>query len=423
MKTATILAIGDEILAGNTVDTNSNFICAELKKVGIKVQQIFTIADDIHVIRHFLAQALESSDLVLTTGGLGPTKDDKTIKALAQFFDDHLVFSEKLYQKLSEYLKRRGREDILEHNRNQCEVLSKAVIFENHYGTAPCQMIERNGSFIFSLPGVPMEMKHLIKDQIIPFLTKQWGLHYILTQIVSVVGIPESLLSDTIESWELALPKNIKLSYLPMGSRIKLRLTATGENKKDLEQEIAGQIKTLKPLIEKYIIAYSGNDLQEILAEILKHKKLTISTAESCTTGHLAAALTSVSGSSSYFVGGVIPYKTALKTKVLHVKPETIKRHTVVSEEVAKEMALGCQKIFGTDIAVGTTGVSGPNKGDDGHDVGTIYFAIAKGQQIRAYHLFLPHYERKDFVDLATRRILEKLILWLEEDSTSDEKK
>jgi len=415
LKTATIITIGDEILSGNTVDTNSNFIARELKDIGIKVQQIFTISDEVSEIENFLKTALENSDLVITTGGLGPTKDDKTKKAYAGFFHDELVFSEELYDKLGKYLEKRGRLELLERNRNQCEVLSKATIFDNYYGTAPCQMVEQSGKFIFCLPGVPFEVKPLIKDQIIPFLKQQWELSFIHTRIISVVGVPESLLSDTIEDWELALPANVSLSYLPVGTRVKLRLTGTGENQTILEEQLEQLIQPLKSLIGDHVIAWSEDAIENILASLLFDKALTVSTAESCTTGQLARLLTSVSGSSSYYRGGIIPYFTEMKSQLLNVSEDTIKEHTVVSKEVAIEMAKSCQKLFSSDIAISSTGVSGPNKGEDGKDIGTVYYAIAKGDEVRVFHLFLPGFERNDFVNFVSQKIIETLIVWLEE--------
>ncbi|HIC8643316.1 damage-inducible protein CinA [Elizabethkingia meningoseptica] len=415
MKTATIITIGDEILSGNTIDTNSNFIAQQLKDVGIKVKQIFTISDEINTIEKFLEVALRESDLIITTGGLGPTKDDKTKQAYANFFKDEIVFSEELYGKLGRYLEKRGRPELLERNRSQCEVLSKAKIFDNNFGTAPCQMLEKEGKFTFCLPGVPFEVKPLIKDQIIPYLKEQWELSFICSRIISVVGIPESLLSDTIEDWELALPSHVSLSYLPVGTRVKLRLTTTGENRQELEDQLEELIQPLKPLIGKNVIAWSEDAIENILAAILFEKKLTVSTAESCTTGQIARLLTSVSGSSSYYKGGIIPYFTEMKSELLHVPEEIIKAHTVVSEEVAIEMAKSCQKLFKTDIALSSTGVSGPNKGEDGKDVGTVYYAIAKGDEVRGFYLYLSGFERNDFVNFVSQKIIETLIVWLEE--------
>ncbi|MDQ1163018.1 nicotinamide-nucleotide amidase [Chryseobacterium sp. SORGH_AS 447] len=320
MKNAVLITIGDEILSGNTVDTNSNFIANELKNIGIKVSQIFTISDEIETIKNTIQSAFETGDIIITTGGLGPTRDDKTKKAIAEFFNDELALDEVTFNHLKAYMEKRGRLEILERNREQAFVPTRAIVFQNHFGTAPCTMMEENGKLLFSLPGVPYEVKPLIKDQIIPYLQQKFSLNYISTRIVSVVGIPESILADTIESWELALPSNLALSYLPVGTRVKLRLTATGENEPVLQQQLEEEIQKLLPLIEGHVIATSEDRIEKILAEILTERKLTISTAESCTGGELARMITSVSGSSVYFLGGIVPYATEKKIDILKSK-------------------------------------------------------------------------------------------------------
>jgi len=415
LKEASLIIIGDEILAGNTVDTNSNFIARQLEEIGIKVKQIFTIPDEVSTISSYLKLASETSDLIITTGGLGPTKDDKTKKAFADFFKDKLIFSEDLYERLKQYLKERNRLEILELNRNQCEVLSKAEIIPNSYGTAPCQMIQQNGKLFFSLPGVPYEMKHLIEENIVPFLYRKWGLSFIYNRTISVVGLPESLLASKIEKWENELPEDVHLSYLPTGSRIKLRLTISGQDKSRLEDRMSEIIQPLKEIIGEHIIAWNEDKIEEILAEHLLKNKLTISTAESCTTGKLARMLTSLSGSSRYFKGGIIPYATQIKTELLHVDSKIIEENTVVSDKVAEEMAKSCKQIFHTDIAISTTGVAGPQRGEDGKDVGTVCFAIAMHKEVRVFQLYLPHLSRQDFIDFVAQKALEKTILWLEE--------
>ncbi|NAW51444.1 CinA family nicotinamide mononucleotide deamidase-related protein [Elizabethkingia argentiflava] len=417
MKTATIITIGDEILSGNTVDTNSNFIAQQLKDIGIKVRYIFTISDEVEEIVQCLQKAVEASDLIITTGGLGPTKDDKTKQAYARFFKDKISFSEELYHKLGAYLYKKGRSELLALNKSQCEVLSTAKIFENSYGTAPCQLLERQGKLTFCLPGVPFEVKPLIKDQILPYLKQRWELHTIYTRIVSVVGLPESLLSNRIEDWELALPPHVSLSYLPVGSRVKLRLTATGKDRKELEEEVDQLLHPLRVLIGDNVIAWSEDAIENILASILWDRGLNISTVESCTSGQIARLLTSVPGSSRYYKGGIIPYLTHVKSQLLGISEDLIKKHSVVSKEVAVELARSCRDLFHTDIAISSTGVAGPDKGEDGKEVGTLYYAIAKGEEIRSFDLYLPGLERNDFVNMAVQKIIETLIVWLEEDN------
>jgi nicotinamide-nucleotide amidase len=410
MEKAVLITIGDEILSGNTVDTNSNFIATELKNIGIKVTQILTISDEIETIKEALNVAFETGDLVITTGGLGPTRDDKTKKALAEYFNDEIALDEVTFNHLKGYMERRGRADILERNREQAFVPTKSIVFQNYYGTAPCMMMELNGKLSYSLPGVPYEVKPLIKDQIIPYLQERFKLHYIHTRIVSVVGIPESILADKIEDWELALPENIALSYLPVGTRVKLRLTASGDNEEQLKQITEEEIQKLLPLVEGHVIAVSEDKIENILAEMLTERNLTISTAESCTGGELAKMITSVSGSSKYFHGGIVPYATEKKIKILNVSKETVDQFTVVSEEVAQEMAKGCQELFETHISLSTTGVAGPGKGEDGKDIGTVYYTIRINDKAETFKLYMPHLERVDFMNFVSQKVIQDLV-------------
>ncbi|QBJ88342.1 CinA family nicotinamide mononucleotide deamidase-related protein [Chryseobacterium gleum] len=410
MEKAVLITIGDEILSGNTVDTNSNFIASELKNIGIKVIQILTISDEIDTIKNALNNAFEIGDLVITTGGLGPTRDDKTKKALAEYFDDEIALDEVTFNHLKGYMERRGRADILERNREQAFVPTKSIVFQNHYGTAPCMMMEQDGKLCYSLPGVPYEVKPLIKDQIIPYLQKRFRLHYIHTRIVSVVGIPESILANKIENWELALPENIALSYLPVGTRVKLRLTASGDNEELLKQQTEEEIQKLLPLVEGHVIAVSEDKIEKILAEMLTERNLTISTAESCTGGELAKMITSVSGSSKYFLGGMVAYAAEKKIKILNVSKDTVEQFTVVSEQVAQEMAKGCQQLFETHISLSTTGVAGPGKGEDGKDVGTVYYTIRIHDQEVTSKLYMPHLERVDFMNFVSQKVIQDLV-------------
>lgn len=410
MEKAVLITIGDEILSGNTVDTNSNFIAAELKNIGIKVTQILTISDEIETIKNALKTAFETGDLVITTGGLGPTRDDKTKKALAEYFDDEIALDEVTFNHLKAYMERRGRADILERNREQAFVPTQSIVFQNHYGTAPCMMMEQDGKLCYSLPGVPYEVKPLIKDQIIPYLQQRFSLQYIHTRIVSVVGIPESILADKIEDWELALPENIALSYLPVGTRVKLRLTASGDNEEQLKQQTEEEIQKLLPLVEGHVIAVSEDKIEKILAEMLTERNMTISTAESCTGGELAKMITSVSGSSKYFLGGMVAYATEKKIKILNVSKDTVEQFTVVSEQVAQEMAKGCQELFETHISLSTTGVAGPGKGEDGKDVGTVYYTIRINDQEVTSKLYMPHLERVDFMNFVSQKVIQDLV-------------
>jgi len=410
---AVLIIIGDEILSGNTIDTNSAFIASEFKNIGIKIAQIFTISDEVETIKSTLKSAFEISDLVITTGGLGPTRDDKTKKAFAEFFNDEIVLDDETFRHLKQYLEKRNRADLLDINIGQAEILSKAKVIRNDYGTAPCQMIGQNGETAFCLPGVPYEVKPLIKEKIIPVLKQKFQLSSIISRIVSVVGIPESLLAMQIENWELSLPENMSLSYLPVGNRIKLRITAVGENERELNTILDSKIGELEKIIGENIISKNGDAVQEILADILKNKNLTISAAESCTGGEISRLLASVSGISKYFAGGICTYQTEKKSEILGVPEEIIEEFTVVSEEVAKAMSLGCQQLFKTDIAVSTTGVAGPNSDEFNNEVGLVYFSIRIGDFERTSKLFLPHLEREDFMNFVAQRVLQDVAAFL----------
>jgi nicotinamide-nucleotide amidase len=407
---AVLITIGDEILSGNTIDTNSHFIANQLKNIGISVTQIFTISDEVETIKKNLEIAFQLGDLIITTGGLGPTKDDRTKTAFAEFFNDELKLDPETFEHLQKLMVKRKREHLLEINKNQAVVLSKATIFQNENGTAPCQMITQNSKIAICLPGVPYEVKPLIKDKIIPYLKTQFSLKHIASRIISVVDFPESLLALTIENWELSLPQNISLSYLPIGNRVKLRLTAIGENLKNLENDLDQETEKLKPLIQEKVISWSGNEIHEILKEILTNRKLTLSTAESCTGGELAKLLTSVSGSSKYFLGGVIAYEAQKKVHILGVSKKTISEKTTVSEEVAQEMSVGGQQLFQTDISLSTTGVSGPNTDEFNNEIGTVFYSIRVRNFEKTNRLYLPHLERNDFANFVSQRVLQDLV-------------
>ena len=410
MKKAVLITIGDEILSGNTIDTNSNFIATQLKNIGFKVVQIFTISDEIETIKKTLKSAFELGNLVITTGGLGPTKDDKTKKAFAEFFNDTLVSDTETLEHLRQLLIKRKREHLFDINLPQADILSKSKVFQNHNGTAPSLMVEENGKIAICLPGVPYEVKPLIKNQIIPFLQEKFEQNFIVSRIISVVNFPESLLSETIETWELALPSTISLSYLPIANRVKLRLTATGKNEEILNQQLDEEITKLKPLIQDNIISENGDSIEEILHDLLISKNLTISTAESCTGGELSHLITSVSGSSNYFLGGICTYQTQKKSEILGVSEDLIKEKTVVSEEIAQAMSLGCQKLFKTDIALSTTGVAGPNSDEFESEIGTVFYSIRVQNFEKTFKLYLPHLERKDFMNFVSMKVLQDLI-------------
>ncbi len=407
---AVLIIIGDEILSGNTIDTNSNFLASQLKEISIPVKQILTVSDDISSIKSALKLSFELGNLVISTGGLGPTNDDVTKKAFKEFFNDEIVFDPESYEHLKRLLTKRKRTRLLDLNKNQAEVLSKAIVFQNENGTAPGQVVSENGKTAIFLPGIPYEMKPLFSNKIIPWLTQNFQLGHLLTRVVSVVGIPESLLSHTIQKWEAELPKHLSLSYLPIGNRIKLRISGSGDNKLKLENEMEEQVQKLKPYISGYILAENGNEIQDIVKEILLEKNLTISTAESCTGGGISRLLTSSSGSSAYFAGGIIAYNAKKKVEILGVSEKTIRETTTVSEKIAREMSQGCQNLFKTNIAVATTGVAGPSSDEFGNEVGTVFYSIRIDDKEYTRKMFLPYLDRNDFMNFVSQRVLQQLV-------------
>lgn len=407
---AALLCIGDEILSGNTLDTNSNFISNQLKEIGIPVVQILTISDQESEIKKALKIAFENAQIVISTGGLGPTRDDKTINALADFFEDTIVRDADTLIYLKGYLERRGRGDLFEINQSQADVLSTAKVILNPNGTAPCQMVERKNQLFFCLPGVPSEVKPLIKDHILPILKDKFALQSIVSRSVTVVGIAESKLAQQIESWELNLPEFVQLSYLPLGSRIQLKFSALGNSKIELEERLQQEIEALQLIIGDHIISTSGYKIQEILKDVLLKNKMKISVAESCTGGGIARLLTSVPGSSAYFAGGVVVYQTNQKTAVLGVDAQLIQEKGVVSEEVATAMTKGVEDLFQTEIAVSTTGVAGPGTDEFDSEIGRVYYSVRIYDQEEVHTLFLPHMEREDFMDFVSQKVLQSVV-------------
>ncbi|WP_073180398.1 CinA family nicotinamide mononucleotide deamidase-related protein [Cruoricaptor ignavus] len=410
MMKACILSIGDEILSGSTVDTNSNFIAQKLKSIGIAVSEIRTISDDMEVIKNALQQGFQKNDLIITTGGLGPTRDDKTKMAFVEFFGDELVFDEATFENLRQIFKQRNREHLLELNRPQAEIPKSAHIFLNDYGTAPSLLMQKDGKTAICLPGIPSEMKALMRTKIIPHLKNEHQLNFIISRTLTLVNIPESLLAEKIEAWELALPKNLSLSYLPIGNRIKLKITGLGENGREVKTQISDEVEKLHPLISENVISWNGESITEIFATAVFNSGLTLSTAESCTGGEIAKLITSIPGISPFFKGGIVAYETAKKVEILKVSQQTIDTYSVVSQQVAQEMSEGCRQIFDTDIAISTTGVAGPMSDEDGNEIGTVFYSIRVKDFEITKKLFLPHYERKDFMAFVAQKTLQDLV-------------
>ncbi len=380
---AEIITIGDEILIGQITDTNSAYISRELNKIGVKVFQITSIQDDrSHILDAFEAAGKRVS-LIIVTGGLGPTKDDITKQTFCDFFDDKLVEDKSVVQNIQELFKKYQLNLPLQANLQQAMVPSKAVILMNLQGTAPGMWMERNGKVFISLPGVPYEMRHLLQDQVLPRIAKKFSRPHIYHKTLLTLGLGESAVAERLSGFEDALPEDIKLAYLPALGKVRLRLSSSGKNKKELIGRVDQQMVTLQNLLLDISVGFEEEtSIVEQIGNMLIAKKMTLSLAESCTGGKIAAQITQYPGISSFFKGGVLPYETTLKTKVLGVPKALIEKHNVVSKEVAEAMALQCCKLCESDYAISTTGIAGPSKGDGNDEVGTVFIAIASPEGV-----------------------------------------
>lgn len=406
---ATIVTIGDEILIGQIIDTNSGFIAKSLDKIGIGVHEMISITDDKQHILDTFSKLQNHSDVVVITGGLGPTKDDITKKTFCDYFQDELVTDQKVLAHVTELIENYFKRPITQLNKDQALVPSKCTVLFNSVGTAPGMWMEKENTVFISLPGVPFEMKHLIENEVIPKLVAKFDRPYIVHKTIRTYGIGESALAEKIESWEDNLPEFIKLAYLPNAGQVRLRLSARGTNEALLHQAIADEVVKLDKIIHEAIIGYDdGESIEVVLGKLFREKGKTIATAESCTGGKIAATLTSVAGSSAYFKGSVVSYATETKVNVLGVSQQIIDEYSVVSKEVAEAMALNIQRIMKTDYAIATTGNAGPNKGDADAEVGTVIVAIAtpKGVETEEFNFGQP---REKVIDRAVNKALEKI--------------
>lgn len=406
---AAIVTIGDEILIGQIVDTNSSFIAKSLDKIGVGVFEMLSISDDKLHILQTLSTLQNNFDVVILTGGLGPTKDDITKKTLCEYFCDQLVYDEAVLVHVTQLIEGFFKRPITQINKDQALVPSKSQVLFNKVGTAPGMWMEKENTIFISLPGVPFEMKYLMENEVIPRLISKFNRPYIVHKTIRTYGIGESLLAEQIESWEDALPEFVKLAYLPSPGQVRLRLSARGSEEDALYLELDAQVQKLHELIGEAIVGFDdGETIEVVLGKLLKQKGLTLSTAESCTGGKIAAMLTSVPGSSSYFKGSVVSYATETKVTVLGVAEELIDTYSVVSVEVAQAMALGIQKLMKTDYALATTGNAGPNKGDADAEVGTVVIAMAtpNGVYAEEFNFGQP---REKVIDRAVTKALEKI--------------
>lgn len=406
---ATIITIGDEILIGQIVDTNSGFIAKSLDRIGVEIHEMISISDNKqHILDTFL-KLQNTVDLVIITGGLGPTKDDITKKTFCDYFEDELVVNQDVLTHVTQLIEGFYKRTITQINKDQALVPSKCTVLHNQVGTAPGMWMKKENTVFISLPGVPFEMKYLVENEIIPKVVKEYKRPYILHKTILTYGQGESMVAERIEEWENNLPEFIKLAYLPAPGRVRLRLSARGTDKEKLEAAIEANVNSLDAIIHDIIVGFDDDEtIEVVVGRLLKKQLKTIATAESCTGGKIAEILTSVPGASTYFKGSVVSYATEVKINVLGVSESLIQEHSVVSAEVASAMALRVKQMMQTDYAIATTGNAGPTKDDTDAAVGSVFIALATPNEVivEEFNFGQP---REKVIDRATIKSLEML--------------
>jgi len=378
---AAIITIGDELLIGQTIDTNSAWMGAELSKSGFDVYRITSVHDRREDIIYALNEAAGKTDVVLITGGLGPTSDDITKQTLCEFFSTRLIINQEVLRMIEEMMSHRNF-PMNDNNRRQAEIPESCRVLKNATGTAPGMWFEKERTIYISMPGVPHEMKYLMNEYVLPELNKRFTSQIIIHRNIMTYGSFEAKLAEILTTFEAGLPENIKLAYLPASGVIKLRLTGTGSDNNSLTYLISEQVKKLYEIIPELIYGENEESLEMVIGKYLKLNNKTVSTAESCTGGEIAHMLTSVPGSSAYYKGSVVAYANSVKTQLLGVQEFIIDRYGAVSEQAIKEMAIGARSLFKTDYAVATSGIAGPDGGTNLKPVGTIWIAVASEKGI-----------------------------------------
>ncbi|MBS3994012.1 MAG: CinA family nicotinamide mononucleotide deamidase-related protein [Bacteroidetes bacterium] len=404
---AEIITIGDEILIGQITDTNSQWIATELNKIGVEVYQITSISDDKNHIKITLDLAIPKVDIVIITGGLGPTNDDVTKNTLTEYFDDYLVLNPVIENQIKAMFAKINY-PFTELNRNQAKVPSTCIALPNDYGTAPGMWFYKNNKVIISLPGVPTEMKSLMLKEVLPRLKAEFKLPFIIHKTINTYGMGESMLAELIKGWEDNLPNNIKLAYLPNFGKVRLRLSAKGFDFERLKLEVDKQLQILMPLIKEIYVGEDDDSIVEKLAEYFTKNNLSLAVAESVTGGNISHMITSVAGSSNYFKGSVVAYTRDIKENVLKVNSSEIDLFSTVSKEVSRAMVLGVQHKFKTDFAIATTGNAGPSTEINSNEIGKVFIAIACFDKV-TIHEFNFGNSREKVIQRASNKAFELL--------------
>jgi nicotinamide-nucleotide amidase len=388
---ASIITIGDELLIGQTIDTNSAFIAQELNKIGVWVNRRVAVGDVYEDIWQALDEEGSQSDIVIITGGLGPTADDITKPLLCNYFGGKLVVNEEVLEHVKYLFEKIFRRPgpMLESNLKQAEVPDVCSVLHNSRGTAPGMLFKKERKVFFSLPGVPHEMKGLLLKEVVPHILREFSLPAIVHRTAFTAGQGESMIAEMLKGFEASLPSNIKLAYLPNYGMVKLRLTSQGNKKEEVEKELAPYFEKLQVLVKEYLVSNEDEGLESVIGKILKAKGKTMATAESCTGGYIAHLITSIPGSSDYYKGSVVSYANEVKENVLGVKHETLETAGAVSEETVKQMLKGVIETLKTDYGLATSGIMGPDGGTEEKPVGTVWIAVGNKEKLETQKLNL----------------------------------
>jgi nicotinamide-nucleotide amidase len=407
-----LITIGDEILIGQVTDTNVVWIAKELNLIGVSVEEMVTVSDDPDQITETLDRYIGVYDLLIMTGGLGPTRDDLTKQTLANYFESPMVMVPEVLEKITAFFKERGR-NMIDSNIRQAELPEVCQVLMNNHGTAPGMWFEKSGSIIVSLPGVPYEMIGLMQDEVLPRIRKRVTVPEVVHQTIMTQGVPESYLAVLLKDWELSLPDCVKLAYLPRPGIVRLRLTVSGRCATDASQILEILVDKLKKTIPQHIFGFDDITLEKALGDTLKQKGLTVATAESCTGGNIARLLTSVPGSSGYYTGSVIAYQNEVKTSILKVEKGVINSHGSVSKQVVEQMVKGVMEVLGSDTVIATSGIAGPDGGTDEKPVGTTWISVAYKDKIvtRKFHFGGTRERIIDQASFTAMQLLRRLLL------------
>lgn len=410
---AILLTVGDEILIGQVVDTNSAWMGNQLNTIGVSVSEILSVSDDLAAIKNAIDYSLGKADIVLMTGGLGPTKDDITKVAIAQYFNVETAFSQETYDKIVKIFERYGR-TMSESHKVQCYMPQNAVLIENKMGTAPGMMFEQGNKLLFSMPGVPHEMKSIMTESVLNIIaTKLPSDIHIYHKTIMTSGEGESFIADRIEPHLHLMPEYIKLAYLPSLGHVRLRLTGRHEIREVLYKELDHYAKLIVDELGPIVYAYDNVSLEEHLKDLFTIKGLTLSTAESCTGGNISHLITSIPGSSSYFVGSIVSYSNDIKSRLLHVKKETLLQYGAVSEQCVKEMLIGLLGQTQSDLGIAISGVAGPDGGSEDKPVGTVWIAVGNKDEVSTTLIKVNRRDRLKNIEYASHVALNKLRLFV----------